>query len=279
MFLALFQCLSATRASLSKHSNVLVFRPRNYFNLFHRGLPATRNIQSQLRFNMPPKRKRSSVAPASPLPSNGISPIPIRPPSSSSTSKYPQAKRQATRHGKVGMNPDRNTDVVDGKMELGAFPDAEDARVAFDVERALNGPPDTALKPNTTKHTAKDEESGSLQSDVSAETLISGPAKKNQKTPRKSSIAAKKGSDEIKVFKAEQASKKATQTNFKKEDADEWGESLDPNGDEAGPIEGVDDLKKEAERPPPVHSDYLPLPWKGRLGYVSSVFLRAGRLC
>lgn len=34
---------------------------------------------------------------------------------------------------------------------------------------------------------------------------------------------------------------------------------------------------KGANRPPAVNSDYLPLPWKGRLGYVSHVCL--GRLC
>lgn len=33
--------------------------------------------------------------------------------------------------------------------------------------------------------------------------------------------------------------------------------------------EDVSDLKAEGSRPPPVNSDYLPLPWKGRLGYVS----------
>lgn len=31
-------------------------------------------------------------------------------------------------------------------------------------------------------------------------------------------------------------------------------------------------LKLEGARPPPVNSDYLPLPWKGRLGFVSLSF-------
>jgi len=29
-------------------------------------------------------------------------------------------------------------------------------------------------------------------------------------------------------------------------------------------------IKQEGSRPPPVNSDYLPLPWKGRLGYVNN---------
>jgi hypothetical protein len=31
-----------------------------------------------------------------------------------------------------------------------------------------------------------------------------------------------------------------------------------------------EELKEALSRPPPVNSDYLPLPWKGRLGYVRS---------
>ena len=91
-----------------------------------------------------------------------------------------------------------------------------------------------------------------------------------KKSPTKSSIAAKKGSDEIKAFRAEQAAKKAAEVKVKKEDdVDEWDKRLDPDGDEEGPAEDVDAIKLEARRPPPVNSDYLPLPWKGRLGYVS----------
>ncbi|KAJ5894816.1 hypothetical protein N7495_006507 [Penicillium taxi] len=42
--------------------------------------------------------------------------------------------------------------------------------------------------------------------------------------------------------------------------------SLDPEFDEAVPID-PEELKEALGRPPPVHSSYLPLPWKGRLGY------------
>lgn len=44
--------------------------------------------------------------------------------------------------------------------------------------------------------------------------------------------------------------------------------SLDPESDEDIPLE-VEELKEALGRPPPVNSSYLPLPWKGRLGYVS----------
>lgn len=42
--------------------------------------------------------------------------------------------------------------------------------------------------------------------------------------------------------------------------------SIDPESDEDVPT-NVDEVQKSLSRPPPVNSDYLPLPWKGRLGY------------
>jgi UV DNA damage endonuclease len=42
----------------------------------------------------------------------------------------------------------------------------------------------------------------------------------------------------------------------------------DPNEEDAV-LEDKETVRKKAKRPPPVNSEYLPLPWKGRLGYVS----------
>ncbi|RAL03732.1 UV-endonuclease UVE-1 [Aspergillus ibericus CBS 121593] len=42
--------------------------------------------------------------------------------------------------------------------------------------------------------------------------------------------------------------------------------SMDPESDEDVPVE-AEELQDALSRPPPVHSSYLPLPWKGRLGY------------
>lgn len=49
--------------------------------------------------------------------------------------------------------------------------------------------------------------------------------------------------------------------------------SLDPESDEDVPAD-PEELQDALGRPPPVHSNYLPLPWKGRLGYVSCAALR-----
>jgi hypothetical protein len=45
--------------------------------------------------------------------------------------------------------------------------------------------------------------------------------------------------------------------------------TLNPESDEDVPVE-AGGRKDALSRPAPVNSDYLPLPWKGRLGYVST---------
>jgi len=219
---------------------------------------------------MPPKRKRSSVA-ASP----GFAPVllqtPILPPERSLNPPAP--KRQASRRGKIDTNPDHNVDIVDGKTALRASPDADEEGEALAIEK-INTRPTTPAKTNGVKNPVKNEDTDSPLSDIETEISILTPGKRQKKTPTKSSIAAKKGSDEIKAFKAEQAAKKAAETKVKKEeDGDEWDKRTDPDGNDAAPEEDADVIKKEAGRPPPVNSDYLPLPWKGRLGYVSILLI------
>ncbi|TVY89476.1 UV-damage endonuclease [Lachnellula willkommii] len=193
---------------------------------------------------MPPKRKRSSVA------------------NTASAVKPPPPKRQASRRGKIDTNPDHNADIVDGKTALRASPDADEKGESLDVQKVAQEPPRIPAKTNG----VKEEDEDSPLSDL--ETPAPPSIQKQKRSPTKSSISAKKGSDEIKAFKAEQAAKKAAATKVKKEDdEDEWDKRVDPDGDEDGPAEDIDTLKNEAARPPPVNSDYLPLPWKGRLGY------------
>jgi UV DNA damage endonuclease len=228
---------------------------------------------------MPPKRKRSSLATVTPA-INGpavLHETPIPPPNH--PSKPSLTRKQSSRRGQklISTNPDVNPDVVDGKTALRASPDADEKGEALEVEKVVpTKTTTTPLKTNGNRKSIPKEEndSDSPLSDIGSPVPM--PAtKKPKKTPTKSSIAAKKGSDEIKAFKAEQAAKKAASSaKIKKEDdgEDEWDKRLDPDGDEEGPVEDVDVLKMEAARPPPVNSGYLPLPWKGRLGYVSIIF-------
>lgn len=53
------------------------------------------------------------------------------------------------------------------------------------------------------------------------------------------------------------------------------GVTVGPEADENA-AEDEDDAKEAMSRPPPVNSDYLPLPWKGRIGYVGAHHLTLG---
>jgi hypothetical protein len=220
-----------------------------------------------LPLEMAPKRKRSSIA-AEPIIANGfMNDTTILPPAA--PLQPPSPKSQASRRNKVDTNPDRNADIVDGKTALRASPDADEKGEALDIKKIE---PSTLATTNGVKRVAQEEDSDSPLSEIEALAPSPIPTKKPRKTPTKSSIAAKKGSDEIKAFKAEQVAKKAAEVKVKKEkDGDEWDNRVDPDGDDEAPVEDVDTLKKEAARPPPVNSDYLPLPWKGRLGYVGGL--------
>ncbi|KAF4634907.1 hypothetical protein G7Y89_g3195 [Cudoniella acicularis] len=164
----------------------------------------------------------------------------------------------------------------DGKTALRASRDAGEKGEALDVQSVVSPPaPKTPAKANepdkVKQEKANADDSDSPLSDLAESIPTPSSGKELRKTPTKSSIAAKKGSDEIKAFKAEQAAKKAKDVKVKTGDGeDEWDKRGDPDGDEETPLEDVDVMKKEAARPPPVNSDYPPLPWKGRLGYPPS---------
>ncbi len=211
-----------------------------------------------------PKRKRSSLAATL----GSMDTTTILP--NSATKRLP-SKRNPSRRGKVDTNPDHNADIIDGKTALRASPDAEAKGEAFNMEKLV---PKTPLKENKVKRESGFEDSDSLLSDVGEDIPSITRTEKPKKTPTKSSLAAKKGSDAIKAFKVEQAAKKvADQTVKDEEGLDEWDSRVDPDGDDVAPVENVSILKEEAARPPPVNSSYLPLPWNGRLGYVGQILL------
>lgn len=80
------------------------------------------------------------------------------------------------------------------------------------------------------------------------------------KAKGKAAVAEKKGESH--------GSKKPAVAAKDKKEASKEPQFLDPEaeGDEEADEE---EIQAALSRPPPVNSDYLPLPWKGRLGYVS----------
>lgn len=140
-------------------------------------------------------------------------------------------------------NPQANPEVIDAPNAYRASPDSDvDKRIAPGPiksepgsESPLSDVPDTeppAKKRNTKKSAAKT--GAAVKKEKDDGTVEATPAKK---TPVK-----KAANDDMDDPEAE--------------------------GDEEADEE---ELSAALARPPPVNSDYLPLPWKGRLGYVRVV--------
>lgn len=110
----------------------------------------------------------------------------------------------------------------------------------------------------------KEEDNDSPLSEVS--DIEPPPEPKTAKTKPKASSATKKGA------KDDSKSKPKPATAAKDKEATKEPQFLDPEaeGDEEADEE---EIQAALSRPPPVNSDYLPLPWKGRLGYVCLIIL------
>jgi UV DNA damage endonuclease len=170
---------------------------------------------------------------------------------STSTIKTSAPKRRASRRGKLDTNSDHNADIVGGNAALRAGSDADGKGEAPEVGK-VNSSPKNPTNTNSIHENVIDEDNISPTLDIELPLI---PQKKQKKTPTKSWISAKKRSDEIKAFKAEQAARKAAEAKIKNgDDVDEWDKRLDPGGDHVRPAEDAG-IMKEAAKPPPVKSD------------------------
>ena len=199
------------------------------------------------------KRKSSSVA------QTGTEPT-YMPALALAESIPPPTKRRASQRTQVTRavpsrtNPDTNADVLDGPEALRASPDAEEkderldfGKVGLDVGKQIKDVDNDV--PSLT--------GGDSDSSLSEMSDMESPVKQ---------VSAKNSSRSAKV-KVEPTGKKGTVKSTSTAKAKE-PQFLDP---EAEGEEEADEEEIQAalSRPPPVNSDYLPLPWKGRLGYVS----------
>lgn len=200
--------------------------------------------------------KRKSLSKAAEAPAFTIAPIALP---TFDDDPAPPPKRRASQRKvsqprpKTGStNPDKNANVLDGPEAFRASPDADEpderinlAEAGMDVERQV-----------------KEEDNDSPLSEISD---VGSPVSAKEAEPNgKASAGDKKGIKDNANVKPTPAARDnlaiAKEPQF-----------LDP---EAEGDEDADEEEMHAalSRPPPVHSDYLPLPWKGRLGYVSLLF-------
>jgi UV DNA damage endonuclease len=206
------------------------------------------------------KRKRSAVA-ASPavdlshLDGSKIGHTPVPVPSNGAGDAPKPTRRQSARGEKAAItNPDKNPEVLDGVTALRASPDGHE-----------DGPLESHINPDTSGSKAN-----GVSEKPSAKKDMAPPAtgKPNGSTGKRK----KAGAQHVKVEEEE--------SNGVPKGLAKNAVKAATNDDLAGDPEAEDELEEdEAEftealsRPPPVNSEYLPLPWKGRLGYVGTSHL------
>lgn len=152
-------------------------------------------------------------------------------------------------------NPDRNPDILDGAEAQRTSPDAEELDERLDVENAgMEG------DKHASKERKDNDESDSPLSDLS-DTDSPAEAEKSKSNPT-GRVGIQSG-----IADNRRDVEKAVQTTRIQQQPANGHQFLDPEseGDEEADEE---EIKAALSRPPPVNSDYLPLPWKGRLGYV-----------
>ncbi|KAI9722034.1 MAG: UV-damage endonuclease [Candelaria pacifica] len=182
------------------------------------------------------KRKQSNIATGPPLTTTPILPPGVPVPSVRRTSQRKAAQPEPLPN--INTNPNANSKIVDGPQALRASPDGSSSP-GIEVPRKT-----PSLINGTTGN-----------SDSSLSELSDFDSPKKQPPPAAKAKAAAKPKVE-----------KKPAAKVKKEVGEEKT-YVDPEADgEEGPEE-EEEVQAALTRPPPVNSDYLPLPWKGRLGY------------
>ncbi|KAK5721353.1 hypothetical protein LTR17_014642 [Elasticomyces elasticus] len=189
----------------------------------------------------------------------------------------PSLKRRASSRNASSaaavVNPDINGDVLDAPDATRASPDSDinEAIVSktngVKEESPMSDAPDVVKAPKKKGRAKKtiDPAQGlhAAEEGVSAvvEAAANGkpvPAKKG----RGKKVKTEDNEDEPAVIPTKAAPAKKGKMTV---DNDMGARDPEAEGEEDVPDE--EEVKEALSRPPPVHSDYLPLPWKGRLGY------------
>lgn len=202
-----------------------------------------------------PMAKRKSLSTATQGPA--LTTVPIPPPAFDDDSAPPPKRRASQRKisqakpATGSTNPNENANVLDAPGALRASPDADEPDERIDLHKA-GMDVEKQVKED-------DEDDDSLLSEISEVA----PSIKTERPKSKAKVAIaaeEKTKEDLK--------NKASVPTKEKKDIIKEPQFLDPEaeGDEEADEE---EIQAALSRPPPVNSDYLPLPWKGRLGYVS----------
>ncbi|KAK4555642.1 hypothetical protein LTR86_007395 [Recurvomyces mirabilis] len=213
------------------------------------------------------KRKLSSVDVSAPTTNGDVPPLKRR--ASSRKAFAAQAPAQAI------VNPDLNNDVLDAPDATRASPDSD---INEDVipnkvktndvkeESPLSDAPDVVMPPPKAAQAAAQgvhEAEEVMSVVVDAAEGKAQPVKKGRAKKVKQEVVE----GEEATGSVAEAPTKPMPAKKSKKGAEQDMAERDPEaeGDEEPADE--EEVKEALSRPPPVNSDYLPLPWKGRLGY------------
>ena len=218
---------------------------------------------STFAFTMP-KRKSSALAHEAP-----ITTVPIPPPT---FDHEPPPKRRASQRKpstakpkpSMSTNPNVNANVLDAPEALRASPDASEPDERMDLERAGM---------DVKQQVKSEDDVPSLTNGADSDSTLSEMS--DIESPVKKKAPAKGAKDKIPTSKkpdgvaTEAATPKPMNAAKVKKEPSKEPQFLDPE-DEGLEEADEEEIQAALSRPPPVNSDYLPLPWKGRIGYVSS---------
>lgn len=178
------------------------------------------------------------------------------------------ARRQSTRGGAAAIttDPNANPDILDGVTAVRASPDGHE----YGGPGSLLKPPTTngvrAASDATTEKMPTMDTNGDMVSSIAPKANGAASATKASKSKPK-----KAGAQHVKV---EDEESNIGAVNGVNENVTGPAVVLDGPADLETAV-GLDaenedeaEVKEALSRPPPVNSEYLPLPWKGRLGYV-----------
>lgn len=178
----------------------------------------------------------------------------------------PPAKRRASQRKALQsnvkplrMNPDQDTNILDGAAAWRASPDADEYDERMNVENAGMNALEQIKEEEGRSPLANDNGSDSSLSDLPE---IESPIKTGRKEPRKATVVEAEAISN----RAKSGKKVSSHTADEEKEVTKAAQFFNPEADgEEEPDE--EELQAALSRPPPVNSDYLPLPWKGRLGY------------
>jgi UV DNA damage endonuclease len=228
---------------------------------------------------MPQKRKASTaaVSPAAgeaPVNRSKIRRSEVPLPSKATDKGKKPPRQQSARGGAAITNPNVNPELLDAPNALRASPDGHECADAeahlhqhdIDIGNGVNGVNADVAKPSTSQNATTEVKTAPLTGAESIDkdgATAAAPAAGRAKGKRARATQVKTEVAESHVASANGVLQNSTAP------AEEAGVTGDPEA-EGGEGEETDEveLKEAMTRPPPVNSEYLPLPWKGRLGYV-----------